>query len=144
MILLKSSTINSPPVSGEDASGHTVTTCGRAMIKLNEFGYASKLVRCSSNEFFSVETATQHSTHRSCFLSWRDHVSSHPCPYSDMVVTTMMAASRAQRSLSSRYYSLYAISSSETTRRYYRPNPGFSRPSTPCFGGLTISLLSSG
>ena len=50
-------------------------------------------MRSLSIEFRTLETASEHKAHRSCFLSWQDHVVRNPCWYSNVVVTTVMAAS---------------------------------------------------
>lgn len=63
-------------------------------MKQNEISYAPKLVRQLSVEYNSLETAYHHYVHQSCFLSWNDHlVRTKPCTNSDLVVTTVMAAS---------------------------------------------------
>lgn len=47
------------------------------MIQPNEWSYAPKRLR--EVKFQSQDTANQHNAHRSCFLSWDDHVVNQPC-----------------------------------------------------------------
>lgn len=77
-----------------NATDHTFTTCNLRTVQLDELNYAHKRIRQLSPEFQPMGTTTKHKAHRSCFLLWADHVVvGNDCPYRDLVISTVMAAS---------------------------------------------------